>query len=94
MADSGTSQPSRAMNWLSVAAVLCLLGEIALLSTSARSAGAPPPVGVLALALLTLFFGAGSLIFPPPRQAALVLRAHRGGAGDDRGYGAVFGSID
>ena len=65
MADNGTSQPSRAMNWLSVAAVLCLLGEIVLLSTSARSAAAPPPVGVLALALLTLFFGAGSLVFPP-----------------------------
>ncbi len=54
---------SRGVNWFSVAAVICLIGEAILLSQAKPAAEAPPPISVLILSLLTLFLGAGAIIY-------------------------------
>ena len=53
----------RPVNWLSVAAVVCLIGEGILLAQSKPATEAPPPVSVLILSLMTLFLGAGAIIY-------------------------------
>ncbi len=53
----------RPINWFSVSAVLCLIGEAVLLSKVKPATEAPPPVSVLVLSLLTLFLGAGAIIY-------------------------------
>jgi hypothetical protein len=54
---------SRPVNWYSVAAVVCLIGEAILLSQAKPATEAPPPVSVLILSLMTLFLGAGAIIY-------------------------------
>ncbi len=53
----------RPINWFSVAAVVCLIGEAILLSESKPATEAPPPVSVLILSLMTLFLGSGAIIY-------------------------------
>ena len=56
-------QNTRVVNWVAVGAGVCLLGEIILMARYKPSLTEPPPVSVLILSLLTLFLGAGSLLF-------------------------------
>lgn len=58
-----TPSARRPVNWFSVAAVICLVGEGILLSKSRPATEAPPPVSVLILSLMTLFLGAGAIIY-------------------------------
>ncbi len=53
----------RPVNWFSVAAVICLIGEAILLLHAKPATEAPPPVSVLILSLMTLFLGAGAIIY-------------------------------
>ena len=62
MNDRNLSAP-RSVNWFSVAAVLCLVGEAILLAHAKPANEAPPPVSVLILSLMTLFLGAGAIIY-------------------------------
>ena len=53
----------RVVNWVALAAGICLLGEILIMSRYKPSLTEPPPISVLLLSLLTLFLGAGSLLY-------------------------------
>ncbi len=54
---------SRPINWFSIAAVVCLIGEAVLLAHAKPATEAPPPVSVLILSLMTLFLGSGAIIY-------------------------------
>ena len=67
MIDNADNPPAvaekRYINWVALAAGICLLGEIAIMSRYKPSLTQPPPISVLLLSLLTLFLGAGSLLY-------------------------------
>jgi hypothetical protein len=51
------------INWFSIAAVFCLIGEALILTQTVPAANQPPPISALLLTLLTLFLGAGAIIY-------------------------------
>ncbi|HTV48231.1 MAG TPA: hypothetical protein VMG59_07285 [Phycisphaerae bacterium] len=51
------------INWLSVAAVVCLIGEAIFLSQNAPAVDQPPSIVGMVLTLLTLFLGAGAILY-------------------------------
>ena len=62
-ADTSVPLMSRPVNWLSVIATICVVLECAMLWKYPASSTHPPSVGVLILAMLALFIGAGALIY-------------------------------
>ena len=61
--NSQSPSARRPINWFSIAAVICLIGEAIFLAKSRLATEAPPPVSVLILSLMTLFLGAGAIIY-------------------------------
>lgn len=62
-ADTSVPLMSRPVNWLSIIAAACVVLEWLILWRYPASSTHPPSVGVLILAMLALFIGAGALIY-------------------------------
>ncbi len=62
-ADTSVPLMQRPVNWLSIIAAGCVLIEAVMLWRYPTSAAHPPSVGVLILAMLALFIGAGALVY-------------------------------
>ncbi len=81
MSSNGSSagHSPRIINWMSVAALVCFIAELALLATHKATLHHPPPISELVLSLLTLFLGAGGLIYRIRERQNIILGRWLGG---------------
>ena len=76
---STPQQTPRVINWVSVAALISFIAELALLATHKATLHKPPPIGELLLSLLTLFLGAWAVIYRIRDRQNIILGRWLGG---------------
>ncbi len=74
-----TEMPPRIINWMSVAALISFIAELAMLATHKVTLHKPPPISELILSLLTLFLGAGAVIYRIRDRQNIILGRWLGG---------------
>jgi hypothetical protein len=74
-----TPASPRIINWMSVAALISFIAELAMLATHKATLHKPPPISELILSLLTLFLGAGAVIYRIRDRQNIILGRWLGG---------------
>ena len=80
MTSTSTPEPGpRVINWMSVAALLSFIAELLMLASHKPTLHKPPPITELILSLLTLFLGAGAVIYRIRDRQNIILGRWLGG---------------